>query len=124
MPVSSGVISREWRVARPKGRPDVKRRVHEAADDWFSGNYGSAAHPHIRMSSITADGVRMARAEVAGEPHVDARDDELTLVLGAERDGWVVVARATGSATNRAAIEAAALREWHRVFETRVTPPR
>jgi hypothetical protein len=121
--VRGGNISTEWEVARLQARSDVRRRVRTAADDWFSGYYGSAARPRIRMRTVTIGGVRMSRAEVAGEPHLDARDDELTVVLGAEHDGWTVVVRATGSASDPALVEAAAIREWRHVLETRAPPP-
>jgi len=124
LPVGSGAIHREWRVARPTAGWDVARHVRKAADDWYSSYYGSDAHPQIRTGRAALGGMRMSRAEVAGERNLDARDDELTIVLGAEHDGWIIVARATGSAANPAAVEAAALREWRRVVETRVAPPR
>jgi hypothetical protein len=122
MQVRTGVFKTEWQVARRKSGSDVKRRVRSEAEDWFSGYHGSAARPRIRMGRLRVDGVRMWRAEVAGEPNVDARDDELTVALGAEHDGWVVVARATGSATDPAAVEAAAARLWRHVLETRSSP--
>lgn len=123
MPVRSGVIQTEWRVARRKAPSDAASRVSGAAEGWFSSHYGSDAHPHIRMASIKAGGLRMARAEVAGEAHTDAREDELTIVVGAEHDGWIVVSSATGSAAAPAAVEAAALREWRHLLETRTAPP-
>ena len=122
--VRSGTIASEWEVARRRSAADLRRRVREAADDWFSGHHGSEARRRILMGTARHDGLRMVRAQVAGERRVDARDDELTVVLGAEHDGWVVVARATGSATNPAAVEAAALREWRSVVATRASAPR
>jgi hypothetical protein len=123
MPARSRVMETEWRVARRKAPSDAARRVRREAEGWFSSHYGSDAHPHIRMGSIKPGGVRMPRAEVAGEAHADAREDELTIVVGAEHDGWIVVSRATGSAAAPAAVEAAAIREWRRVVETRTAAP-
>ena len=121
--VRSGVFKTEWRVVRRRRESSVRHYVREAADDWFSGYHGSSAARRIRMSSVSWGGVRMSRAEVAGEPQIDAREDELTIVLGAEHDGWIVVARATGSATDPAAVEAVALADWRRAVRTRVPPP-
>jgi hypothetical protein len=123
LPVRGGVIKTEWEVVRGRGGSDVKRRVRDAADDWFSGYHGSAASRRIRMRKARFQGVHMWRGEVSGEPHVDARDDELTIAVGAEHDGWIVVTRATGSAFKPAAVEAAAVREWRRVLETRGAVP-
>jgi hypothetical protein len=120
--VRGGTILSELRVARRQSPSDVQRRVRVAADDWFSGHYGSEAPRRIGMRTVTIGGVRMSRAEVAGEPNADARDDELTVVLGAEQDGWTVVVRATGSAGDPAAVEAAAAREWRHLLETRAPP--
>ena len=117
--VRGGTILSEWTVARRQSPSDVQRRVRAAADDWFSGHYGSEAPRRIDTRTVTIGGVRMLRAEVAGEPHADARDDELTVVLGAEQDGWTVVVRATGSAADPAAVDDAAVREWRHVLETR-----
>jgi len=124
LPIRGGTIRTEWLVARGQAGSSVERRVREAADSWFTGYHGSEARRRIRMRAVTFDGVRMSRAEVAGARQVDAREDELTVVLGAEHDGWIVVARATGSAFYPAAVETAALREWRRVLQTRAGPPR
>jgi hypothetical protein len=120
--VRDGFFKTEWRVVRGKGTAEVRRRVREAADGWFSSYHGSAAPRRIRTGKVKLAGLRMARAEVAGEPKIDARDDELTVVLGAEHDGWILVSRATGSAADPAAVQAAALREWRQAVETRGTP--
>ena len=42
------------------------------------------------MRGVRLGYLRMRRAEVAREPQVDARDDELTIAVGDEHDGWVV----------------------------------
>ena len=115
-------ITTEWQFARLQSPSDVQRRVRAAADNWFSPVYGREAARSIGMRTATIGGVRMWRAEVAGEPNADARDDELTVVVGAEQDGWTVVVRATGGASDPASVEAAAVREWRHVLETRAPP--
>lgn len=116
-------IKTEWEVSRLKASSDIERNVLAAADAWFSSYHGSAAPRRVRMSRITINGVRMERAEVARQPHFDARQDELTVVLGAAHDGWVVVATAIGSTSDPAAVEGAAAREWRRAVDERVNPP-
>jgi hypothetical protein len=122
--VREGNFLTEWQVAMPRAPSDVREHVRAAAHAWFSSYYGSSADPDIRVGTVTLGGLLMVRAEVAGVPHVDARDDELTVVLGAEHDGWLLVARATGGASDPAAVEAAALREWRNAVETRARPVR
>lgn len=124
LPIRGNTLHTEWRVALRQSPADVRQRVRDTADDWFSGYYGSSAHPTVRMRTVTLGDLQMVRAEVAGEPHADARDDELTVVLGAEHDGWTLVARATGTASRPEAVEAAALRLWHDAVESRVRRPR
>lgn len=80
---------------------------------------GWRAKPSLYATSrVKVGGSRVSRAFLTDLPRMDAREEEHSILLGREIDGWIVVQRTSGPGTFEE-LDKVARREWRKLIKTR-----
>ena len=104
-------------IRRPLPGKDLRYTIMDAAPQHISEAW--RRRPILYdIDQARIDGRRIARAALPDFSRADAREEEFSLVLGIEIDGWIVVQQTSGRDT-KANIERIALKEWRRLMASR-----